>query len=91
MNNYNIMNKMTLVYYEWENLLKEWKKVEGLGTSLYLSRKCKEKFLFKPFFYLNPLSGKATKLSNKQLVGNCQQSVSVFDHFVGLALKGLTQ
>ena len=43
--------------------------------------------------FLNPLSANFTKWSNtlKQFVGkfptNC---VSVFDHFVGLALKGLT-
>ena len=42
---------------------------------------------------INPLSANITKLSNtlKQFVGklptNC---LSVFDHFVGLALKGLT-
>ena len=42
--------------------------------------------------YLNPLSANLTKWSNtlKQFVGklpaNC---LSVFDHFVGLALKGL--
>ena len=37
---------------------------------------------------LNPLSANPTKWSNtfKQFVGN----LSVFDHFVGLALKGLT-
>ena len=49
----------------------------------------------KSLFYIhffNPLSTNSTKWSNrlKQLVGqlptNC---LSVFDHFVGLALKGL--
>ena len=43
---------------------------------------------------MNPLSANPTKWSNtlKQFVGklptNC---LSVFDHFVGLALKGLTE
>ena len=37
---------------------------------------------------VNPLSANRTKWSNplKQFVGNC---LSVFDHFVKLALKGL--
>ena len=37
----------------------------------------------------NPLSAKITKWSKtlKEFVGNC---LSVFDHFVGLALKGLS-
>ena len=41
---------------------------------------------------LNPLSAKITKWSNtlKQFVGNLPTNcLSVFDHFVGLALKGL--
>ena len=42
----------------------------------------------------NPLSANSTKWSNtlKQFVGICRNlsnSLSVFDHFVGLALKGL--
>ena len=55
------------------------------------------KFMFKKtgrfVFFLNPLSAKFIKRSNtlKQFVGklptNC---LSVFDHFVGLALKGLS-
>ena len=50
---------------------------------------------------LNPLSANPTKWSNtlKQLVGKSTQTIrrllpanclSVFDHFVGLVLKGLT-
>ena len=42
--------------------------------------------------YMNPLSANATKWSNalKQFVGNLATNcLSVFDHFVGLALKGL--
>ena len=41
---------------------------------------------------INPLRAKPTKWSNtlKQFVGKSQEIVlSVFDHFVGLALKGL--
>ena len=41
---------------------------------------------------LNPLSANPTKWSNrlKQFVGNLLTNcLSVFDHFVGLALKGL--
>ena len=43
-------------------------------------------------FYLNPLSANPTKWSKtlKQFVGNFPTiCFSVFDHFVGLALKGL--
>ena len=50
------------------------------------------KFLFKTSV-LNPLSAKYIKWSNtlKQFVGNLPTNcLSVFDHFVGLALKGLT-
>ena len=42
---------------------------------------------------INPLNAKTTKWSNtlKQFVGNLPTNcLSVFDHFVGLALKGLT-
>ena len=41
---------------------------------------------------INPLSANFTKRSNtlKQFVGKLQTNcLSVFDHFVGLALKGL--
>ena len=39
----------------------------------------------------NPLSANPTKWSNtlKQFVGNLPNCLSVFDHFMGLALKGL--
>ena len=43
-------------------------------------------------FKVNPLSAKITKLSNtlKQFVDNLPTNcLSVFDNFVGLALKGL--
>ena len=42
----------------------------------------------------NPLNAKITKWSNtlKQFVGNLSTNcLSVFDHFVGLGLKGLTR
>ena len=40
---------------------------------------------------INSLSAKFTKWTNtlKQFVGFCRVCLSVFDHFVGLALKGL--
>ena len=50
----------------------------------------------KRFWYLlkpDPLSVNPTKWSNtfKQFIGNLPtKCLSVFDHFVGLALKGLT-
>ena len=43
---------------------------------------------------LNPLRANPTKWSNtlKQFIGNLSTNgLSVFDHFVGLAPKGLTQ
>ena len=43
---------------------------------------------------INPLNANSTKWSNtlKQFVGNLPTNcLSVFDHFVGLALKGLTR
>ena len=46
------------------------------------------------FIVLNPLSAKITKWSNtlRQFVGNLPTNcLSVFDHFVGLAHKGLTE
>ena len=46
------------------------------------------------WYHLNPLYAKITKWSNtlKQFVGNLPTNcLSVFDHFVGLALKGLTK
>ena len=42
----------------------------------------------KPFYkHLNPLSANPTKWSNIIVCSNC---LSVFDHFMKLALKGLT-
>ena len=46
-----------------------------------------------PVFLLNPLSANLTKWSNtlKQFYGKLPKNcLSVFDHFLGLALKGLT-
>ena len=47
--------------------------------------------LLKYFYHLfNPFSANFTKWSLKQLVGNLPMNcLSVFDHFVGLALKWL--
>ena len=47
--------------------------------------------LEKQVKYLNPLSASRTKWSNtlKQFLGNLPNCLSVFDHFVGLVLKGL--
>ena len=40
--------------------------------------------------FLNPLSANITKWSNTQFLGNLPANyLSVFDHFTGLALKGL--
>ena len=50
--------------------------------------------LCKFILFLNPLSDNPTKWSNtlKQFVDNLPTNcLSVFDHFVGLALKGLTK
>ena len=50
-------------------------------------------FLFTVISLLNPLSANFTKWSNtlKQFVGNLPTNcLSVFDHFVGLSLKGLS-
>ena len=43
---------------------------------------------FSYYMLISPFSANFAKWSNtlKQFVGNC---LSVFDHFVGLALKGL--
>ena len=48
-------------------------------------------FMFKAHFVLNPLSTNPTKWSKiLQFVGNLPTNcLSVFDHIVGLALKGL--
>ena len=61
--------------------------------TLYYTRKTAKWVGFVPkvisiFPKFNPLTTNPTKWSNtlKQFVGNC---LSVFDHFVGLALKGL--
>ena len=59
---------------------------------LYLQHVSDWKIIFSIFF-LNPLSANPTKWSNtlKQFVGNLSANcLSVFDHFVGLGLKGLT-
>ena len=50
------------------------------------------KLIFKKLRSINPLNANLTKWSNtlKQFVGNLPTNcLSVFDHFVGLVLKGL--
>ena len=59
---------------------------------LQLSLKCRLGFSCQDKHTFNPLSAKPTKFSNtlKQFVGNLPTNcLSVFDHFVKLALKGL--
>ena len=65
-----------------------------LVVSLFLFYKEAERFLQSVMNHFNPLSTKPTKWSNtlKQIVGklptNC---LSVFDHFVKFAFKGLSR
>ena len=50
------------------------------------------KLLLRFLVFINPLSANPTKWSNtlKQFIGNLPTNcLSVFNHFVGLALKGL--
>ena len=57
---------------------------------MIFQRKCEE---YSRLFLFNPLSANATKWSNtlKQFVGKLPTGcLSVFDHFVKLALKRLT-
>ena len=71
-----------------------------LVTSLFLGCQiCSERFVVQrcitwPFWCINPFSANFTKWSNtlKQFFGNLPTNCwSVFDHFVGLTLKGLIQ
>ena len=58
---------------------------------LYTSIKIAVSSKTRKSYYLNPLSANPTKWSNtlKEFVGNLPTNcLSVFDHFVGLALKG---
>ena len=53
----------------------------------------KYEYYYRTAKHFNPLSAKFIKWSNtlKQFVGNLPTNcLSVFDHFVGLALKGLS-
>ena len=77
----------------------EKKKKVSFGYCFFLSLK-PEVSLGPPYIskmvrfatIVNPLSANFTKWSNtlKQFLGCCRRIVSVFDHFVGLVLKGLT-
>ena len=52
------------------------------------------RFVKRTNVYFNPLSANPTKWPNtlKQFVGNLPTNcLSVFDHFVGLAFKGLRE
>ena len=74
-----------------------------ISVGIFFNKKAGEKQLnsraefslkanFFKYFVLNPLSANPTKWSNtlKQFVDNLPTNcLSVFDHFVGLALKGL--
>ena len=74
---YDLQNAFFQFSWSWENCVSE-------------------KFKKTVDVTLNPLSTNPTKWSKilKQIVGNlptnCLSCLSVFDHFVGLALKGLT-
>ena len=62
------------------------------GKTLQIYNRLKRIAIFEPKFLFNPLSANPTKWSNtlKQFVGILRTScLSVFDHFVKLALKGL--
>ena len=62
-------------------------------TGFYMMTTLAFNGLRKPYFSINPFSANFTKWSNtlKQFIGNLATNcLSVFDHFVGLVLKGLT-
>ena len=68
---------------------KKKKRKEKETKSKYIKTKSKS---YYTRWGINPLSANPTKWSNtlKQFVGNLPKNcLSVFDHFVGLALKGL--
>ena len=72
----------------------QWHSMLWFSTSLLLEKVIFSyfKFVNKSCFSLNSLSANPTKWSNtiKQFVGKLQTNcLSLFDHFVGLALKGL--
>ena len=77
---------------DWSIFEEEIFQDSGLPEKRFQKTKISTSFEIS-FFCINPLSANFTKWSNtlKQFVGkfptNC---LSVFDHFVGLALKRLT-
>ena len=85
----NVLEKISVV--------KTYKKNSEVGNSLKPLQKWVLSRMSKSCFHLlslNPLSANPTKWSNtlKQFVGNLPTNyLSVFDHFVGLALKVLIQ
>ena len=85
----------------WVRSWLQLREEKAVTTSLFKERLVEDTEFFREFarmgknhfqFLVNPFSGNPAKWSNalKQFVGklltNC---LSVFDHFVGLALKGL--
>ena len=78
------------------SVVKIYKKNSEIGNSLKPLQKWVLSRMSKSCFHLlslNPLSANPTKWSNtlKQFVGNLPTNcLSVFDHFVGLALKDLS-
>ena len=74
----------------WNNKLNDFKAYKETRTMSLMSFWC---FYFENIQNIDPLSANPSKLSNtlKQFVGKLPKNcLSVFDHFVGLALKGFT-
>ena len=78
------------------NYFKSWEKTVQGENQYFFSIFMKEYLTLRSMILMtsiiNPLSAKLTKWPNtlKQFVGNLPTNrVSVFGHFVGLALKGL--
>ena len=68
-------------------ILREWNVFSSISSEYLLSNDAVN------LVFINPLSANFTKWSNtlKQFVSNLTTNcLSVFDHFVGLTLKGLT-
>ena len=75
-----------------EILISSTKKWEGPKIGVH-TKSCQISKMVLLAKIVNPLSANPTKWSDtlKQFVGKLQTNcLSVFDHFVGMALKGLT-
>ena len=86
----NSINNFHKNQKNFEKTLKNHKEKMGVSVNL-----CMPKIIFMPIKVgiLNPLNAKFIKWSNtlKQIVGKLPTiCLSVFDHFSGLALKGLS-